>query len=87
MVDDTLEIIEVRRRRATGMSHSLHLTTQTSSTPQSPHFCLGVQVHRHNTGRDSFPLLLSRRQLPQEPSIPPVGEFVCVCVGGGDFDQ
>ena len=34
-----------------------------------------VEVRRDNTGRDPFPLLLSRRQLPQEPNVPPIGEM------------
>ena len=33
-----------------------------------------VEVRRNNTGRDPFPLLLSRRKVPQEPNIPSVGE-------------
>lgn len=33
-----------------------------------------VEVHRRNTGRDPFPLLLSRCRLPKTPNVPPVGE-------------
>ncbi len=32
-----------------------------------------VEVRKENSGRDPFPLLLSRRQLPQDPNVPPVG--------------
>lgn len=32
-----------------------------------------AELHRRNTGRDPFPLLLSRRQLPKTPNVPPVG--------------
>lgn len=33
-----------------------------------------IEVHRRNSGRDPFPILLSRRKLPKSPSVPPVGE-------------
>ena len=31
-----------------------------------------VEVHKKNSGRDPFPKLLSRRQVPKAPSVPPV---------------
>lgn len=34
-----------------------------------------IEMHRRNTGRDPFPLLLSRGKLPKTPNVPPVGGF------------
>jgi hypothetical protein len=38
-----------------------------------------AEHHGGNTGRDPFPLLLRRCQLPRTPNVPPVGTYV-VCV-------
>ena len=35
-----------------------------------------VEVNQRNTGRDPFPLLLHRCQLPKTPNVPTVGEAV-----------